>query len=888
MPAISFSNGLASGLNTSAIIDAIIGAARRPAVLMEGRIADRSNQISAFQGLSAMLLSLKIETDRLGAPESFDTLSVSSSDEDVLSATAESSASPGTYTFTVNSLAQPEILASQGFASVDSVVGTGSVSITVGTGDEETITVGAGASTLSGLRNAINASDAGVTASIINTGSGASPYKLVLTSKTSGAANTIAIEANLTGGTAPAFARSTSGVTKGAGFAGTATFTNIGPATNGAFAGTSVATSAGSYTGASTRTFTFDASSGGTIGTDAMTFTYNDGAGGTGSIVVPAGYAAGTEIAVKDGLAVKFAAGTVVAGDDFTVATTGRGNFTGTKSKTYSFNVTTGGTVGTDAIAIGWSDGEGATGTINVPANYAARSQIAVAEGVMLALDGGTLSAGDTFSIATTSPVLQRAQDASLTFGSGSGSGNTLVLTSATNEFADAIDGLTITAKSVSETPVTLEIERDIEGIKEGVTNFVSRYNTVVDYLKKQLTYDATTKSSGVLFGDSTLLSMDLSLRRLATSQIAGLGSAFKALSSIGVTTDSTGRLTVNDTKLTDALEGDLDAVRALFAAAGSTSDEDVSLLSVGSSARATATHRDSKIVANGYAVNITRAADHARMQGAQIADPSVTPFVVNTSNNVMQIKVNGALGAQINVTQGSYASGAALASELQTKLDADPALASSAVTVSFESDGPGQGHFEFTTEAYGSSSSIELVSTAGNLFTGGLGFTEAQMGVAFEGVDVAGTINGEEAHGIGQLLVGGPLSPDEPDDFQTLGVQLVVGLTPEQLATQGSAQGVLRITEGVGARLSRELDHLTDATDGTLASRENGLNRQVDALNDQIDRIKARLVVRRRSLEAQFERLERAMLDLQSQSSFLGSQLTSLSSQTSGSNSRR
>jgi len=884
VPAISFSNGLASGLNTQAIIDAIVSAARRPAVLIEGQIADRTNQVSAFQSLSAMLLSLKIETDKLGKTDNFDALSVTSSDEDVLTATAESSASPGSYTFTVDALAQHEILGSQGFASADAVVGTGTVSIAVGSGDAATITVGAAASTLSGLRDAINASDAGVTASIINTGSGSAPYKLILTAKETGAANTIDIETSLTGGTAPAFARSISSVAKGAGFAGTATFTNVGPATNGAYSGTSVVASAGSYTGAASRTFTFDASSGGTIGTDAITFTYNDGAGGTGSIVVPAGYAAGTEIAVRDGLAVTFAAGTVVAGDDFTVATTGRGNFTGTKSKTYSFSVTTGGAVGTDAITIGWNDGEGATGTINVPAAYAARSQIAVAEGVVLALDGGTLATGDTFSISTASPVLQAAQDASMTFGSGSGSGNTLTLTSATNEFANVIDGLTITANSVSDTPVTLEVERDVEAIKEGVTNFVSRYNGVIDYLKKQLTYDAETKSSGVLFGDSTLLTLDLSLRRLATSQIAGLGSAFKALSSVGIQTDSSGRLSVNETKLADALDDDLDGVRGLFAAVGETTDEDVTLLSVGSSARATATHRDSGIVANGYAVEITRAADHARMSGAPIADPAVTPFVVGSANNVMQIKVNGSLSAQINVTEGSYATGDALASELQAKLNADPGLATSRVTVAYVSDGGGTGHFEFSSEAYGDTASIELVATAGNIFTGGLGFTESQMGVAARGIDVAGTINGEEAHGIGQLLVGGPLSPDDPDEFETLGVQLVVSLSPEQLAAQGSDQGAVRITEGVGARLSRELDRLTDATSGTIASREDGLNRQVDALNEQIDRIEARLLVRRRTLEEQFARLERAMLDLQSQSAFLGSQLANLNTQTQGS----
>jgi flagellar hook-associated protein 2 len=60
--------------------------------------------------------------------------------------------------------------------------------------------------TLAGLRDAINAAGAGVKASIVNDGSGTSPYRLVLTSNTSGTAGEITVDtSNLVGGTAPGF-----------------------------------------------------------------------------------------------------------------------------------------------------------------------------------------------------------------------------------------------------------------------------------------------------------------------------------------------------------------------------------------------------------------------------------------------------------------------------------------------------------------------------------------------------------------------------------------------------------------------------------------------------------------------------------------------------------
>jgi flagellar hook-associated protein 2 len=880
MPPITFSNGLASGLDTQAIIDALLQAERRPAVLLESRVAQRTGQVAALKGLSALLVSLDIEADRLSRREAFDAFAVTSSDDEVAVGEASAASALGSYTMTVGAVAQAQALISQGFAAASDAVGSGSVTIQVGSEPATTVTVGAGSATLAGLRDAINAASADVTASIINTGSGATPYRLILTSKRSGASNQIAFTANLTGGTKPIFSTTLSGVAKGAGFQGTATFTNVGPAVKGSYLGMSSPTSAGSYTGASSRTYTFTAQGVGVIGGSAVTFNWSDGAGKTGSVVVPASYTPGTEIAVDSGVTVKFSAGTVLANDAFTIAATGRGTYTGTKNKTYTFTVATGGTLGTDAIAINWADGIGGAGTLNVPSSYALRSQIAVADGVVLALDGGTLVANDAFSIAVTTPILQAAQDASITLGSPAGGGNPISVTSATNDFEDLVEGLTVTVKKASATAVTLDISQDTEGVRDSVTAFVERYNGVVDFLKTQLAFDPETGARGPLFGDPALLRVDSSLRRLATSSVAGAG-AFKTLSAIGVSSDQSGRLVVDEAELTDAIESDLAAVRDLFATVGATVDSDVRFLDAGQAAPST-TSRSASVAANGYAVLVTRAAEQGRIAGAAVVDPATTPIVISAANNVVRVRVNGVLGSEVALTEASYASGDALAGEIESKLNADTALGANLVDVVWVPGASGTGHFEVRSARYGSGESIAIENAAGSAWTGALGFSSAQLGAVDSGVDVAGTIDGEAAHGDGQVLIGGPEDPDTPDDWHTLGMRLLVTLTPTQLAAQGGAQGTVRLSAGVGSLFARDLERMTDATTGTLSNRERMVNRQIDALTDQIERIDERVERRARLLTEQFARLERAISGLQAQGEFLTSQIAGLSSSTS------
>jgi len=99
-------------------------------------------------------------------------------------------------TMDVTQLAQNDIYQSKGYDSEDSVINnTGSTqTITIGYGDNtQEISIESGA-TLSDLRDAINNTDIGVTASIINTGSDENPYKLILKGNDTGKDNIIKLD----------------------------------------------------------------------------------------------------------------------------------------------------------------------------------------------------------------------------------------------------------------------------------------------------------------------------------------------------------------------------------------------------------------------------------------------------------------------------------------------------------------------------------------------------------------------------------------------------------------------------------------------------------------------------------------------------------------------
>ena len=207
------STGIGSGLDVESLVAQLVLAEVQP---QETRLntteAAYQAEISSFGAIKSALSNLQASAQALNTTSTYQTMSTSVSDYNKLSASASSSAFPGSYDLTVGNLATSHSLASVAdYSATSSVVGTGVLTLAIGTTsyDQETdvytsftpktgtsavqITIDSSNNTLAGIRDAINASEAEATASIVFDGSN---YRLVLSANESGAANTLSITAD--------------------------------------------------------------------------------------------------------------------------------------------------------------------------------------------------------------------------------------------------------------------------------------------------------------------------------------------------------------------------------------------------------------------------------------------------------------------------------------------------------------------------------------------------------------------------------------------------------------------------------------------------------------------------------------------------------------------
>lgn len=189
-------SGIFSGINVDDVVSKLMQIEGQPLTKLQRKEADYQAKISSIGSLLSSLSGFKSAIE-VFKDSSFISVKATSSNTDVFSATADSSASPGTYNILVNNIASTQSIYSTTFAAETdevadlSTYATQKIQIQVGSSDAVTITVDSSNNSLSGIRDAINGADAGVTASIINDGSG---YRLMLTSKETGASNRIVVK----------------------------------------------------------------------------------------------------------------------------------------------------------------------------------------------------------------------------------------------------------------------------------------------------------------------------------------------------------------------------------------------------------------------------------------------------------------------------------------------------------------------------------------------------------------------------------------------------------------------------------------------------------------------------------------------------------------------
>lgn len=197
--------GLATGLDTNALITELMNAERAPITRLETDKQWLNNRLAAFQQFDKALQTFKGTVESAGDREQYYKKVATTSSDDFFSAEASSEALSNTsYDVEVKSLAQvqksySDTALNTGFASkTDETFGTGSLSITVD-GVEKTIDIEEGNNSLEGIMNAINEADIGINANIISDGSD-TPYRLSLTGSNVGVAFSVD-DTGLTGGT---------------------------------------------------------------------------------------------------------------------------------------------------------------------------------------------------------------------------------------------------------------------------------------------------------------------------------------------------------------------------------------------------------------------------------------------------------------------------------------------------------------------------------------------------------------------------------------------------------------------------------------------------------------------------------------------------------------
>lgn len=134
---------------------------------------------------------------------------------------------------------------------------------------------------------------------------------------------------------------------------------------------------------------------------------------------------------------------------------------------------------------------------------------------------------------------------------------------SASNRLTDTLPGMTIQLQQATTQPVEIDVSSDMETIKGNLEAFVSAYNAINTTIATATRYDAGTKVAGTLQGDSTAVGLQNALRSMMRS-VSG-SSPYTKLSEIGIAFQTDGTLSIDSSKLDDALNTDFQGVKDLF-----------------------------------------------------------------------------------------------------------------------------------------------------------------------------------------------------------------------------------------------------------------------------------------------------------------------------------
>ncbi len=191
--------GIKSGFDSASLVQKLIALQARPIDLKLAQLQAKETKLEAFQSLRTELQTFQSVLNGIGTADRFTvnsaTFTKTSGTGNVLTVATTSSASPGTFDITVNTLAQEtNLLSDTGYTAATDVVtsaGADNYFVEVVVGGAMTQVAITHPATVQDVVDAINNSAVDVTASIINDGGAVDPLKIQIQGNQPGTANAV-------------------------------------------------------------------------------------------------------------------------------------------------------------------------------------------------------------------------------------------------------------------------------------------------------------------------------------------------------------------------------------------------------------------------------------------------------------------------------------------------------------------------------------------------------------------------------------------------------------------------------------------------------------------------------------------------------------------------
>lgn len=402
---------------------------------------------------------------------------------------------------------------------------------------------------------------------------------------------------------------------------------------------------------------------------------------------------------------------------------------------------------------------------------------------------------------------------------------------SATNSIDGAVSGLSIDLlAALPDTSVTVEVQRDVDGIVDDVKTLVDAYNRIVDFVQSQTPTGVEGATRPPLSGESVLRSMQTSLRAaLETTILTSVTGPAGRLGEVGVEIDRHGRFNFDASALRDAIGNDPAGVARLFGLHTASAHPDLVYIGHGNATRSGV-----------YDVEITAAAQRAAAVGSgftgvysgdAFADSMVVRDIATGGEYAVELidgmtidEIVDALNQEFGASTNRVVAGSSFYTDA---LAATAATAETTLAELFSGDGSAAGLVDGTeitisgTRVNGQSfvTSFEVTDAASRTLGSLAAAIEAQLGAGVEVTIEDGALTAR-ARDAGARPFTFSLSVSGDDGPGPFGpTEVVEAGRGSGLLTAVNDGGQLRIehTE-YGAAMGFEIEYAAEGVDGTAS----------------------------------------------------------------------